>query len=326
MHHKLKLGALIFTLLLLISAGCWTVRQFFQATPFQSQKATANSVLQVFDQNNQPLSNVLISWKIAGTPDINSGLTSTDGKLHITQGSGYILNIVDLKKDGYVNVTTNFVGYSIGMTPDRAVDYTDSHPDVFHLEKIPKDGYGPLITHFTRQIQIPGDGTVVKINLLDDNASGPPTSDCDLLISANVGSDLDQYFRCDWAVHAGAPTGGFIEIPTNAPVYLVVPESGYQPDLQFDRKRPPDGPDFWSPMFERRCYLKSRKGSVYFCGVLSFHLNPKEKVILCTLQGTLSPTGTRNMFSLPDKSNVFADCSSCRKNALAIVTTMPSDP
>jgi len=207
-------------------------------------------------------------------------LTDSDGRFEWTDGTGDVLNIETITKEGYRISPKTGLNYGVASG-------SFENPVIFKMWKLGESQ--KLISHSLSRVGIPVDGQPVQFDLF----GGLKVPSAGQLIirferDPQILSSGDS--RYGWTAEIEIPNGGLIV--SNDEFMYEAPESGYQEFFKVEMSKTADG---WKSTLDQSFYIQLENGK-YFgtltVHLLTFHSPPP---IVLNLDMTINPNGSRNL-------------------------------
>jgi hypothetical protein len=260
----------------------WMVKEVAKFVPEQKPFAFYGKVI---DKDNQAVAGASVhlglrtASALDGTSNVDT-ISSENGNFSLAEGAGSHLH-VDVWKVGYFTVSSR---NQVEFDDTTGGGSSKENPVLFFLKK---KGEGvDLITsqygvHSDVQVNVPLDGTPVRLNFLNRETSGDGQIEF-----SNIKPDrLKQQKSNEWSFRMSIPDGGVVEENDEFP--FEAPETGYQTTVAFNFKA---GETNWTDVISRSYYIAF--GSPRKYGWL--HLDT-QMYWGTRITYAINPDGTRNL-------------------------------
>jgi hypothetical protein len=250
-------------------------------------KRPINFYGRVIDENETPVAGAKARFvwndlSIEGTSTAQT-ISDADGLFSLLDRKGKGLTVT-VTKDGYYTFHDSDRPSFEYANPYDALFVPDSNnPVVFHLRK--KGTGEPLLT-FSKNFAIPRDGTPVGIELSEGKKVSLERAD--LVVRCwTQDREKDSSNRYDWKLEIQVPKGGLLESTNEFP--FLAPVDGYKERDEIEMPKTLEGA--WKRTFERKYFVKTRKGSY---GRIQFRMIAHGDHF-CIIDSALNPPGSRNL-------------------------------
>jgi hypothetical protein len=248
----------------------------------------------VVDQNGDALPGVKIKtgirhWIMANgrySRNIESFQeTGPDGLFQVLEGSGDVLGIDALEKEGYElppKTKRNF-GYNISenITPDPA------NPIVFRMwKKVPSED----LLRFDKDFRIPYDGTPVSFDLVAGKRESSNSSGDLRVTLLRQPLQIQPRQRFDWIAKVEMLNGGLLECVDD--FGYLAPDQGYKSLMEFRHMATDTN---WTQRLKIAFYVRIRGGQMYGKVSLDFRTGSDRETTGFSIASSVNPSGSRSL-------------------------------
>lgn len=250
----------------------------------------------VIDHEGNPLAEVKVTatirgWRITGGGFASSyptmtATTGADGRFEIDGGTGDVLTLKTLEKEGYEPEPMALRSYGFNISTN--INVNADAPIVLRMWKT---GDRQQLINGDKLFGIIPDGRVYTIDLLQGTKIESATAEGDLRVKITRPLDVKFGDRYDWSCEIEAINGGLVEEPDRYADMFLAPAADY---TNVCRVAVEKSDEHWSYIMPRCFYGKTRDGtySRIKLEIYAFYdLNKKNGAIAITY--ATNPSGSR---------------------------------
>jgi hypothetical protein len=244
----------------------------------------------VIDQNGDPVPNANVRYGTIDKFDADGSHyndnSDANGNFSVNGIRGAVLT-VGVWKDGYYIIdgkSTGAFAYGIGPDSTRKEPPTKENPAVFALQRM--GATEPLIRVSSRQIDVPGTGQSMNIDLVTGRIGQGH-----LQVVSWIGDSKQRPF--DWRFQLSVPGGGLVE--RKGQFDFEAPVEGYQPAIEVSMAA---NAEQWTSRLTKEYFAKLGDGK-YARFSIRFYAGDRNFVVF---ESYVNPTpGSRNLEFDPKK-------------------------